>query len=108
MEIFLDHDPRHATTRGYFGQNKIRFETANMRYMDDVYGLIDGVKNGFGKAVVPLHLIEDEKDLEIVNPNTKLKVSVYLQFYTQPYYRSAHAVVVEDIKNYFGSKLRQK
>ncbi|MBC7371698.1 MAG: LysR family transcriptional regulator [Bdellovibrionaceae bacterium] len=107
-EIFLDHDENDPTTRSYFAQNKITMKAANMRYLDDVYGLIDGVKEGFGKAVLPLHLIEDERDLEIVDPKRILRVPVYLQFYVQPFYRAVHTPFVESIQTHFQDSLRQK
>ncbi|MFS4458336.1 LysR family transcriptional regulator [Bdellovibrio sp. HCB2-146] len=105
--IFLDHDENDSTTKGYFTQNKMSFKPTTMRYLDDVYGLIDGVKNGYGKAVLPLHLIENEKDLEIIEPKKKLVVPVYLQFYVQPYYRSIHTLITENLKEYFAENLRQ-
>ena len=78
-----------------------------MRYLDDVYGLIDGVKNGYGQAILPVHLIDGEKDLEIVDPKRTLRVSVYLQFYTQPYYRRVHSYFLSEIESYFRQNLRQ-
>jgi len=106
-EAFLDHDESDPTTRGYFSQNKISMKPKMMRYLDDVYGLIDGVKNGYGQAVLPIHLIENEKDLEIVDPKRTLRVSVYLQFYIQPYYRKAHSYFLAEIQSYFRQHLQQ-
>lgn len=107
-DIYLDHDENLATTTGYFSQNKLSFKPAGLRYMDDVYGLIDGVKNGYGKAIVPLHLIENEKDLEIINRKQILKVSVYLKYYVQPYYRQTHKVFLNEVTRYFKNHLVQK
>ncbi len=106
-EIFLDHDESDPTTKGYFSQNKIRLKPENMRYLDDVYGLLDGAKNGLGKAILPLHLIEGESELEIVHPQRRLRVSVYLSFYTQPFYRKTHSLFVDEIRAFFLKKLRQ-
>lgn len=107
-DIFLDHDEDDSTTMNYFSQNKLSYRPKNIRYLDDVYGLIDGVKCGYGNAVLPLHLIEDEKDLEILEPKRSLKVSVYLQFYKQPYYRRMHSYLIEDIQLHFQRNLRQQ
>ncbi|MES3039277.1 MAG: LysR family transcriptional regulator [Bdellovibrionota bacterium] len=101
LEIYLDHDPSDPTTSGFFRQNKGSDRPKKMRYLDDVYGLIDGVKNGYGKAILPRHLIENEKDLEIQEPKKILKVSVYLNFFHQPYYRKIHERVVQDIRTHF-------
>ena len=105
-EIFLDHDENEPITKSYFNQNNLLRRPKKMRYLDDVYGIIDGIKNGYGKAIVPKHLIEDEKDFVIIDPKKILWVSVYLQFYRQPYYRQTHSQVVSDISNHFSGVLR--
>jgi DNA-binding transcriptional LysR family regulator len=107
VEIYLDHDENDVTTKSYFRQNKIAFKPSTMRYLDDVYGLIDGVKSGYGKAVVPFHLIEDDPTIEIIDRKRVLRVPVYLQFYTQPYYRRIHSALIEDVQGFLREKLRQ-
>ncbi len=107
-EIYLDHDETDPTTKGYCSQNKIAFKPLNMRYLDDVYGLVDGVKNGFGKAVLPLHLIKNETSLEILHPKKILRVSVYLQFFVQPFYRRVHSEILSDVREFFHATLRQE
>jgi len=106
-EIFLDHDENDRTTKAYFSQNKLSFKPKIIRYLDDVYGLIDGVKNGYGNAVLPLQLVKNEKDIEIIDLKRVLKVVVYLQFYIQPYYRNMHSHFLTEIQSYFKQHLRQ-
>ncbi|MBL7546236.1 MAG: LysR family transcriptional regulator [Bdellovibrionaceae bacterium] len=108
VEIYLDHDENDTTTRDYFLQNKISFKPLTIRYLDDIYGLIDGVKNGYGKAILPLHLIQHESSLEIVEPKWVLKAPVYLQFFNQPFHRNVHSIFVDEVKAYFRDKLRQE
>lgn len=104
-EVLLDHDSRHVTTQYYMRKTRSKLNTNRMRYLDDVYGLIDGVKNGYGIAVLPLHLIADEKDLKIIEPDKVLRVPVYLQFFKQPYYRKIHSTAVEAIRAHFAKVL---
>lgn len=106
-DIYLDHDETDPTTKSYFSLNKIRFKSENMRYLNDVYGLLDGAKHGLGKAVLPLHLIEKETELEIINPQRRLSVPVYLKFYKQPFYRKIHSIFVDAVTAYFKKHLRQ-
>lgn len=106
-DIYLDHDENDPTTSAYFSQNKVPFKPKAMRYLDEVYGLIDGVKNGLGMAVLPLHLIESEKDLEILNPGRRLAVPVFLSFYHQPFYKKVHAVFLGELMTHFRERLRQ-
>lgn len=108
VEIYLDHDENDITTRSYFSQNKLPFKPLTMRYLDDVYGLIDGVKSGYGKAILPIHLIEHESSLEIIEPKRILKVPVYLQFFTQPYYRKIHSTFINEVQTFFKERLRQE
>lgn len=108
VDIYLDHDENDVTTRSYFSQNKLPFKPLTMRYLDDVYGLIDGVKNGYGKAIVPLHLIEHESTLEILEPKRVLRVPIYLQFFNQPYHRKVHSVFIDEVQTFFKEKLRQE
>lgn len=95
-ELYLDHDEKDTTTRRYLeliGKNqKIR-----RHFLDDIYGIIDGVKFGFGKAVLPEHLIYDLKDIEIRNPRTALGVPVYLHFYKQPFYTQLHEAILQEL-----------
>lgn len=107
-EIYLDHDENDPVTKKYFLQKKIKFKPTKMRYLDDVYGLIDGIRNGYGKAVIPRHLIEDFRDLEIVNSQKFLRIPVYLQFFKQPYFKKVHNQVVLDLTSYFSSVLQQE
>jgi len=103
--LFLDHDSEDVTTSSYFRLLKKaqhnEIYKIKRRYVDDVYGLIDGVRFGLGQAVLPKHLIIDEKDFTIVSPQTILKVPLYLSFYKQSYYGKLHSAVVDAIGEYF-------
>lgn len=97
----LDHDANDITTGSYFKLSKKDNKQFQRRYVDDVYGLIDGVKLGLGRAVVPKHLIKNEKDFKILRPEVILKIPMYLLFYKQPHYSKLHSLVVNDLKLYF-------
>jgi DNA-binding transcriptional LysR family regulator len=101
IDVFLDHDERDPTTKGYFKQNKLEIKNKRMRYLDDVYGLLDGVKHGYGKAILPKQLVADQKDLRVIDPKRVLKVPVYLNYFSQPYYRKLHQPVINALKQHF-------
>lgn len=107
-EIYLDHDENDPVTKKYFLQSKIKFKPTKMRYLDDVYGLIDGIRNGYGKGVLPRHLIEDFKDLEIIDSQKFLRIPIYLHFFRQRYFKRTHGQVVKDLTLYFGNMLQQE
>ncbi len=73
-----------------------------------IWRRFDGVKNGYGKAVLPIHLIKNENSLEILEPKKILRVSVYLQYFVQPFYRRVHADFLDDVRNFFHATLRQE
>ncbi len=97
-EWYLDHDEEDEITLQYCKKfspkNKPNKIAHRRRYLDEVYSLIDGVKLGLGQAVLPRHLVQSDKDLEIVEPSKALKVPVWLHHWTQPYYSKLHQDLV--------------
>lgn len=96
-DIYLDHDENDQTTSKYFRLKGIK-KKIHRRYLDDVYGLIDGVKNGLGRAILPVHLIRKEKDLKIVDRKTAIKFPVFLHYHRQPFYTHLHNEIVSHLK----------
>ncbi len=104
----LDHDAADVTTSGYFKVSKKDNSKFQRRYVDDVYGLIDGVKLGLGRAVLPKHLIQNEKDFKIIRADTVLKVPLFLLFYKQAYYTHLHGLITESIAQYFENHFQNR
>jgi len=96
-EIYLDHDSDDETTISYLKKAGLKSAKIRRRYLDDVYGLIDGVQFGLGRAVLPRHLIAKEKDLKILNQKIVLSYDIYLTHFRQPYYSTLHRRVVNDV-----------
>jgi DNA-binding transcriptional LysR family regulator len=92
-DIYLDHDEDDLTTLNYL-KAKPRAQV-HRRYLDDIYGVIDGIKNGLGKAVVPLHLVHRLKDIEILNPEKSIKSPIVLHYFEQSFYSILHQEVVK-------------
>lgn len=104
--IFLDHDESDETTIKYFTKNKMKFEPTCRRYLDDIHGVLAGVKSGYGSAILPQHLIKGHKDLQIVDSKKILQVSVFLIFFKQPYYRKIHTKFLEEVTKSFSNVLK--
>jgi DNA-binding transcriptional LysR family regulator len=98
-EIYLDHDENDQMTFQYLKLMKKKAANIERVYLDDIYGILDGVRLGLGKAVLPRHLVENEKNLKILYPDLVLKIPVSLYFYTQPYYTKLHHMVIEHLKS---------
>ncbi len=66
-EIFLDHDVYDQKTLDFLlkvGKPKQKLQRS---YCDDIYGVIDGVRLGLGRAVVPRHLLTTIDGFRIID-----------------------------------------
>lgn len=54
---YLDHDPDDATTERFFRLNGRDWNPDERTFLDDIYGILDGVELGWGRAVVSAHLL---------------------------------------------------
>lgn len=104
-DVYLDHDENDEITIKYLKQIKIKTKDLKRHYVDDVHGLIAGVKNKLGRAVLPQHLIKDHADFETINKNQILEIPIYLYHYSQPYYSKLHHKTVEALTTYFEKHL---
>jgi DNA-binding transcriptional LysR family regulator len=117
-EIYLDHDEADSVTFRYLQQiagaqsgkkltaaglasaTKAPANASKLKrhYLGDIYSLIDGVRSGLGRAVLPLHLIRGMNDIKILNPTKLFEIPVILHTYQAPYYSRLHKAVVERLK----------
>lgn len=103
-DVFLDHDENDMTTINYLKKFKSPSTKGLNKgikrlYVDDIHGIIAGLTHGLGRAVVPLHLIKNEKNLVILNPKDILEVPVYLYYFHQPFYSRLHQAVVAELNH---------
>jgi DNA-binding transcriptional LysR family regulator len=93
--VYLDHDERDTVTLRYLASHKVKLGPKDRRmFLDDVYGLVDGVRLGLGRAVLPLHLIQSQHGITPDSDFKPVKSPVYLNYYQQPYYSKLHAEVL--------------
>jgi DNA-binding transcriptional LysR family regulator len=95
-EVYLDHDENDQVTQRYLKmiKNSAKYER---HYLDDVYGLIDGVKYGLGRAVLPKHLIKTESRIRIANRKV-LEIPVWIHYYEQPFYSRLQIASLEAVR----------
>lgn len=98
-EVYLDHDESDQTTAQYFSKfkRKQKFERC---YYDDCFGIIEAVKLGLGKAVVPFHLIKNDKNIEILDAANEMQTPVFLHHYKQDFYTKLQAAVMTRFDEY--------
>ncbi len=96
-EIYLDHNSNDAITEEYFKLAKRKTKKLERRYLNDIYGLLDGVTQSLGMAILPMHLLTNHHDIEILNPKIVLKVPVSIYFYKRPFYSKMHEAFLDQL-----------
>lgn len=94
-DVYLDHDPEDTTTLRFLKRNGVKATHVRRSFFDDVYGVLDGAVHGFGRAVVPLHLLESAyaKKLRVVAGMKPGRAPVVMHYFRQPAYTRAHDAV---------------
>lgn len=77
-ERFLDHDPDDTITDRFARLNGLDLRGVPRSYLDDIYGILDGVAAGWGRAVVSAHLVTGVRGLRVVPRHEPLRTAVYL------------------------------
>jgi DNA-binding transcriptional LysR family regulator len=97
-DCYIDHEPRDNFTEKFFlSQTGATVPKMLRAYFDDIYGLIDAVSEGIGRAVVPAHLIKPEHQVRAVPGYRAFEVPVMLQFHQQPYYTRLQRAVIDTL-----------
>ena len=98
QDLYLDHGPLDNATEEFFKTQTRAPKNIRRSFMGDVYGIIDGVKMGLGRAVMSRHLIQNNKQIEIVAGYSKYKRPVTLHYFEQPYYPRLMAKVLAELE----------
>jgi len=97
-EVYIDHDEKDEMTAKYFRQYKKKW-SGQRHFLDDIHGLVEGVRNGVGRAILPRHLIDSDSAFKIIDPERVLQIPVYLHFYEQPYYSKLHEAALDALRS---------
>ncbi|ACA87686.1 LysR family transcriptional regulator [Shewanella woodyi] len=98
-QVFLDHDIQDMTTFSFFKSQGLGDVSLKRCYYDDIYGVIDGVKLGFGQAIVSRHLISDLNDIEIIPYPHIVSNPLVLYYHSNQYLTSLYQEVIDTLKN---------
>ncbi len=83
-DIYLDHGPEDNATEAFFSaQGKI--PPYRRSFMGDVYGIILGVEEGLGRAVMSRHLVEENRKVKILRGFKSYKRPITLHYYERPF-----------------------
>ncbi|WP_374079555.1 LysR family transcriptional regulator [Bdellovibrio bacteriovorus] len=97
-DLYLDHGPLDNATEEFFKAQTRAPKSLRRSFMGDVYGIIDGVELGLGRAVMSRHLIEDNKHVRTVAGYAKYKRPVTLHYFEQPYYSRLMTKVLTELQ----------
>lgn len=97
-DCYIDHEPRdNFTERFFLSQTGATVPKMLRAYFDDIYGLIDAVSEGIGRAVVPAHLLRAEHHVRAVPGYRPYEVPVFLHFHSQPFHTRLYRTVIDTL-----------
>src|SRR5690606_20163679 len=91
--VFLDHDPEDPTTTQFFKLQGGDIPRFDRKFFDDIYGILDAVALGIGRAIVPRHLAKLDERIKIISGYKPLEIPLYLHYRKKPYYTKLHTQV---------------
>lgn len=95
IDLYLDHGPHDNATEAFFSAQG-RIDMAYRRaFMGDVYGIINGVEEGLGRAVMSKHLLKNNKKIKILKGFKKYTRDITLNYYNQPFYSNLHKEITQ-------------
>ncbi len=95
--LYLDHGPHDNATESYFSEQTDAPTNFQRSFMGDVYGIINGVEEGLGRAVMSRHLIEKSARVKIRKGYRPYFRKITLNYFEQPYYSRLHTEVVKQL-----------
>lgn len=97
LNVFLDNDSNDQATANFFKVQKMQPQKYLRSYFDDCYGIIDGVAQGIGNAVMPEHLVKKNSSIKIVKGFKSMSLDVVLHYYRQPFYSKLHQSLIDSL-----------
>ena len=96
--VYIDNSPEDIATEAFFRSQPQLTPRYQRIFLGDCYGIIDGVEQGLGRAVMPAHLLEDNDRVKIVKGFKPYFLEVYLNYFSQPFYSPVQKEIIEQIK----------
>jgi DNA-binding transcriptional LysR family regulator len=96
-DVYLDNSPEDPATEHYFSHLGLEVPNYRRLYMGETYGILAGVEQGLGRAVMPVHLITEDRGVRIVEGFSAYRRPIVLHFPKQKYYPQLHKSVIEEL-----------
>jgi DNA-binding transcriptional LysR family regulator len=98
VDLYLDHGPEDNATESFFRDQVKAPKVYRRSFMGDVYGIIDGVEAGLGRAVMSKHLIVNNPKVKQIKGYGAYKRPVVLHYFEQPYYSRLHKSILSELQ----------
>lgn len=97
-DLYLDHGPHDNATESFFAAQPHPPKSYRRSFMGDVYGILNGVELGLGRAVMSKHLLNRSANVKLVKGYKRYARPVTLNYFEQPYYSRLHNEIVREIQ----------
>jgi DNA-binding transcriptional LysR family regulator len=94
-EVYIDHEPDDHFTEQFIARQQQVEHGVRRAFYDDIYGLLDAVVAGMGKAVLPAHLIQPEHQLRPTPGFASMDVPVVLNYFQAAGHSRLHRAVID-------------
>jgi DNA-binding transcriptional LysR family regulator len=98
-DLYLDHGPLDNATEAFFHFQGKGSQTHRRGFMGDVYGILDGVALGLGRAVMSKHLVQGDGRFTILKGNKKYVRPIVLVTHNTSYTPKLHKVLLAELKD---------
>lgn len=95
--VYLDNNPDDNATEAFFNSQTKKPKNYRRTFMGDVYGILDGVESGLGRAVISKHLVPKAANIKKMKGYNKYVMDVTMHYFDQPYYPSLFKEVKSQI-----------
>mgnify|MGYP003393210020 CR=1 FL=1 len=103
-DLYLDHGPNDNATDSFFRAQGGKQRAYRRGFMGDVYGILDGVAHGVGRAVMSAHLVQDDRRFKQVKGHKTYERPLCLVWNQQAWYpklqETARKLLITEAKRY--------
>lgn len=97
-DLYLDNDPSDPATELFFRAQEPPILDYRRSFFGDVYGILDAVEAGLGRAILPRHMIQGDRPLRILKRYKSLPIEFALHYHRQAFYPALHAEVIRHLQ----------
>lgn len=83
-DLYLNHDEADLTTFRFYEKQGKKNVLFSRSYLDEIYSCLDGVAQGIGRSVLPLHLVREYPLIRVIPGYDQLVMPVILHYFESP------------------------